>query len=128
EPGIRWRAVRALGGVDAKDDAPRLAEMLKDEDSFVRISALQSLAAMGARDQAGPMIALLRDEEIDVCKAAAEEASALLNGDLVKKVVAMLGDDDPFVRWGSIELLCAAGAKGALPEIIARNEGTARDV
>ena len=128
EPGIRWRAVRALGGIDAKDDAPRLAEMLKDEDSFVRISALQSLAAMGAREQAGPMIALLRDDEIDVCKAAAEEASALLNGDLVKKVVAMLGDDDPFVRWGSIELLSAAGARGALPEIIARNEGTARDV
>jgi HEAT repeat protein len=128
EPGIRWRAVRALGGVDAKDDAPRLAEMLKDEDSFVRISALQSLAAMGARDQAGPMIALLRDEEIDVCKCAAEEASAMLNGDLVKKVVAMLSDEDPFVRWGSIQILMAAGAKGTLSEIIARNEGTTRDV
>lgn len=128
EPGIRWRAVRALGGVDAKDDAARLADMLKDEDSFVRVSALQSLSAMGARDQAGAMIALLRDEEIDVCKTAAEEASALLNGDLVKKVVALLGDDDPFVRWGAIQLLSAAGAKGALPEIIARNGGTTRDV
>lgn len=128
EPGIRWRAVRALGGIDAKDDAPRLADMLKDEDSFVRISALQSLAAMGARDQAGAMIALLRDDEIDVCKTAAEEAGPLLNGDLVKKVVAMLGDQDPFVRWGSIQLLVNAGATAALPEIVARNEGTARDV
>jgi len=128
EPGIRWRAVRALGGVDAKDDAPRLAEMLKDEDSFVRISALQSLSAMGARDQAGPMIALLRDEEIDVCKTAVEETSALLQGDLVKKLVSMLSEDDPFVRWGAIQLLVAAGAKSTLPTIIERNEGTSRDV
>jgi len=128
EPGIRWRAVKALGGVDAKDDAPRLAQMLKDEDSFVRISTLQSLAAMGAREQAGAMVELLRDEEIDVCKTAAEEASALLNGDLVKKVVAMLGDEDPFVRWGSAQLLVGAGAKSALPAIIAKNEGTNRDV
>lgn len=128
EPGIRWRAVRALGGVDAKDDAPRLADMLKDEDSFVRISTLQSLAAMGSREQAGAMIALLRDEEIDVCKTAAEEAGALLTPDLVKKVVAMLADEDPFVRWGSIQLLINAGAKGSLSEIVAHNEGTARDV
>jgi HEAT repeat protein len=128
EPGIRWRAVKALGGVDAKDDAPRLAEMLKDEDSYVRISALQSLAAMGAREQVGPMIALLRDEEIDVCKTVAEEASALLNGDLIQKVVSLLSDEDPFVRWGSLQLLVAAGAKGALPAILARNEGTNREV
>jgi hypothetical protein len=102
--------------------------MLKDEDSFVRLSALQSLAAIGARDQAGPMIALLRDEEIDVCKGAAEETSALVTGDQMKKVVSLLGDDDPFTRWASMQLLVAAGSKGSLPDIIARSEGSPRDV
>lgn len=131
DPGIRWRAVRALGGVDAKDDADRVAEMLKDEDSYVRLCALQALAAMGVRDHAGAMIELLRDEERDVCQGAAEEASLLATPAQVRSVVPLLADDDPVTAWSAIHLIVGAGAKDALPAIVARFSaygGVNRDV
>jgi HEAT repeat protein len=120
DPGIRWRAVRALGDVDAKNDAARIADLLKDPDSFVRICALQALAALGSREHVGKMLSLLKDEESDVCLAAAEEAAVLAGADEVRTVVPLLGNEDPVVRLSALRLLVGAGAKEALPDIVAR--------
>lgn len=120
DPGIRWRAVRALGRVDAKDDAKRLAEMLKDVDSYVRLSTLRALAALGAADQAGEMLALLRDEEPDVSQGVAEETGPFVTPEQIRSVVPLLGNDDPFIRYSALHLIAAAGAREVLPAIVER--------
>jgi len=120
DPGIRWRAVRALGCVDAKDDAGSIAAMLKDPDSFVRLSALQALAAIGSREHAEEMLALLRDEESDVCKGAAEEACLLATPAHLRAAEPLLADDDPFVRYSALHLLVGAESRASLPAILDR--------
>ncbi len=120
DPGIRWRAVRALGDVDAREDAGRIADLLKDPDSYVRLCALQALAALGAREHAGAMLALLRDEESEVCRVAAEETCLLAGAAQLRDARPLLGDPDSFVRWTALRLLVGAGAKDALPDIVAR--------
>jgi HEAT repeat protein len=120
DPGIRWRAVRALGEVDAAEDSGRIAGMLKDPDSFVRLCALQALAALGAREHAGAMLALLRDEEFEVCQGAADETCLLASDKQLRELRPLLGDEDSFVRWTALRLLVGAGAKDALPDIVAR--------
>lgn len=120
DPGIRWRAVRALGCVDAKDDAGRVAEMLKDPDSFVRISALQALAALGTREHVAEMLPLLRDEEASVCQSTAEEASLLAAAAQLKGAEPLLADEDPFTRWSALHLLVGAEDRAALPAIVDR--------
>jgi HEAT repeat protein len=129
EPGIRWRAVKALGDVDAKDDAPRLAEMLVDIDSYVRRCALRSLAMLVAKEQTGKMLALLRDEEPEVTREAADEASGLATAEQIKAAAALAGDEDGFVRWGAIRFLIAAEAKAELPGLLERlKAGPTRDL
>lgn len=120
DPGIRWRAVRALGCVDARDEAGRLAAMLKDPDSYVRLSALQALAAVGAREHASEMLALLRDEEADVCKGTADEACLLATPAELKSAEPLLADDDPFVRYSALHLLVGAETRPAVPAILER--------
>ena len=120
DPGIRWRAVRALGCVDAKDDAGRIAAMLKDADSYVRLSALQALAAIGSREHAEDMLALLRDEESDVCKGTADEACLLATPAQLRAAEPLLADDDPFVRYSALHLLVGAESRAALPSILER--------
>jgi HEAT repeat protein len=120
DPGIRWRAVRALGEVDAREDSGRVADMLKDPDSYVRLCALEALAALGAREHAGAMLALLRDEESEVCRGAAEESCLLASAKQLREARPLLGDADSFVRFTALRLLVGAGAKEALPDIVAR--------
>jgi HEAT repeat protein len=120
DPGIRWRAVKALGSVDAKDDAEKIAKMLKDGDNFVRRCALRALAAVGSKEYAGDMLALLRDEEAEVCESAAQEAALLASPAQLKSVEPLLADDDPFIRWSALHLLVAADARPSLPAIVAR--------
>jgi HEAT repeat protein len=130
DAGIRWRAVKALGCVDAKEDSDRIAAMLKDSDSYVRLCALQALAAVGSRDHAADMLALLQDEESDVCKGAAEETCLLASAAQLKAVEPLLGNDDPFVRWSALHLLVGAEARTALPAILERlrKDGPAGDL
>jgi HEAT repeat protein len=118
DPGIRWRAVRALGCVDAKDDAARIAAMLKDSDSYVRLSTLQALAAIGTREYVPEMLALLRDEEADVCKGTADEACLLATPAQLKAVEPLLSDGEPFTRWSALQLLVGAQSRAALPGIL----------
>jgi len=130
DAGVRWRAVRALGCVDAREDAGRIAGMLKDDDSYVRRSALQALASVGSREHAPEMLALLRDEESEVCRTAAEEACLLAGAPQLRAVEPLLGDGDPFVRWSALHLLVGAAWRPALPAILDRlgKDGAAGDL
>ncbi len=120
DPGIRWRAVRALGCIDAREDAGRIAAMLQDPDSYVRLSALQALAAIGTRGHVPEMLALLRDEEADVCRGTAEEACLLATAAQLKSAESVLSDDEPFTRWSALHLLVGAESRAALPAILER--------
>src|SRR5882672_1996247 len=117
DAGIRWRAVKALGCVDAKNDTDSMVRMLKDPDSYVRRCALQALAAVGAKQRSEEMLALLRDEEAEVCEVAAEESCLLANAAQLKSAEALLDDEDPFIRWSALHLLAGAGCRAALPAL-----------
>ncbi|MEH2117993.1 HEAT repeat domain-containing protein, partial [Nostoc sp.] len=68
----RKAAAQALGQMQAKEQAPQVALLLKDSDIGVRLAAAEVLGQMQAKEQAPQVALLLKDSDIGVRLAAAE--------------------------------------------------------
>jgi HEAT repeat protein len=75
EPKVRAAAVLALGHVDSKALAPRLAALLKDASPFVRLAAVRQSSV--APDRVGLLREALADAASPVRRQAAREIAGL---------------------------------------------------
>jgi HEAT repeat protein len=114
----RARVLEALGGT-ARNQAPRLIELLRDLDPSVRAAAARALGALGvlgalseaAMHQAPRLVELLYDIYPSVRAAAAGALGALggIARDQAPQLIKLLRDLDPNVRAAAVSALGALG-------------------
>jgi HEAT repeat protein len=123
EPGVRWRAARALGAIGpaAADAAAALATALDDPDHHVRSHAAYALGAIGAPSQkyVKALVARITDEDSHVRRAAIRAVDRIHPDpeEVVPAIAAALSAADPSVALAAVRSLQAYGEK-SLPTAI----------
>ena len=116
------------------DQAPRLGELLADQDWNVRLNAIRALGAMGpaAADQAPRLGELLTDQDEDVRQAAAQALGAMgpAAADQAPRLRELFTDLYSEVRDAAAQALGAMGADQAprLGELLADQDWEVREV
>lgn len=125
----RWRRARAaenLGFFGGPDVAPRLAELLSDEDETVRAVAARSLSRIGTPEAARALARTLSDSSELTSLRAAENLERI--GPLaVEPLVELLGTDERRAQVLAVRILGdlrVAEARPALCEAIRREWNT----
>jgi HEAT repeat protein len=119
----RWKAVWALGKIDAEAALPALTASLGDPEARVRWLAAGILGQLGpaAKPAIPDLIKLLADPELTVRASAAFALGQI--GPSASAAVPALGralkDEQDVVRWASLSALEALGpvAREALPDL-----------
>ncbi|MGH8574314.1 MAG: HEAT repeat domain-containing protein, partial [Gammaproteobacteria bacterium] len=114
DSSVRAAAVEALGSLGAKEQAPAIAERLKDEAYGVRGAAVQALGSLGAKEQAPAIAERLKDEVSDVRSAAVQALGSLGAKAQAPAIAERLKDKDSGVRT-AIEVLVKLGPLDLAP-------------
>ncbi|HEY1785125.1 MAG TPA: HEAT repeat domain-containing protein [Pirellulales bacterium] len=123
EPGVRWRAARALGAIGpaAADGAEALAAALDDADHHVRSHAAYALGAIGApsKKYVKPLVAHITDEDSHVRRSVIRAIDRIHPDpdEVVPAVSEALSAADPSVALAAVQSLAAYGEK-ALPTAV----------
>jgi HEAT repeat protein len=92
-------ALRALGGLQAKEGVPLLVQALGDEFTLIREAAAKGLGACGAPEAAPALIAALADPSSKVREAAVASLGQLKVRTAIKPLQALLQtEESPRVR------------------------------
>ncbi|MCC5667696.1 HEAT repeat domain-containing protein [Nostoc sp. CHAB 5784] len=113
----RNAAAQALGQMQAKEQAPQVAQLLKDSDTDVRKTAAYVLEQMQAKEQAPQVAQLLKDSDTYVRNAAAKALGQMQAKEVVPQVVLLLKDYDSRVRNAAVEALGQMQAKEQAPQV-----------
>lgn len=114
----RRNAVLELGTVAPAAAVPRLAHMLRDEDSQVRLAAVTTLALFRDEPQTIPtLVNALNDDEYIVCDAA-KEALKRAARPPVPALTDILHGSNVNMRGAAIEVLGSIRDTAAVPDIL----------
>lgn len=106
-------------GPEAKESAPAIVELLKDEDAETRKVALNALAQLGgeAKKVVPKLTEMLDDDNGDVRRSAITCLSKYGSEakDAVPKLMELLNDEDPLVRKKTVNCLGAIARQSSRP-------------
>lgn len=115
---VRRNTVLELGTVAAEAAVPRLADMLRDDDSQVRLAAVTTLAQFHDKPQIIPILVnALNDDEYVVCDAAKEALKAVARPPL-PALTDILRGSNVNMRGAAIEILGSIRDVTAVPDIL----------
>jgi HEAT repeat protein len=110
EAGVRGQAALAIGSLGCRRAVPRLLELTRDPNWFVRVAALNGLGYIDPTFPAEPALAALGDDEPLVRQAAALNMGDSRDPVAVDLLVeALLHDPDWAVREAAAEALGEIG-------------------
>ncbi|MEH1844061.1 MAG: HEAT repeat domain-containing protein [Nostoc sp.] len=113
----RKAAAQALGQMQAKEQAPQVALLLKDSDSGVRNAAAQALKQMQAKEVVPQVALLLKDSDSGVRNAAVQALKQMQVKEVVPQVALLLKDSDSGVRNAAAQALGQMQAKEQAPQV-----------
>jgi HEAT repeat protein len=112
---VRVMAVDALAELGAKEFAPAIAELLKDEGVWAR--AAGDLRDLGAEEFAPRIAELLKDGDSEVRWYVADVLGDLGAKEFVPRIAELLKEGDFRVRMDAASALGLLGAREFAPEI-----------
>ncbi len=128
DAGVRAQAAISLCLLEARDQAPRIARLLTDQEPRVRSGALAAIASLGApKEAAADAVRLLSDPSPDVRGWAVHALGGLGARDAAPEVAKRLKDAGPFrvddVRRDAALTLIQFRSREHYPELLAYAAG-----
>jgi HEAT repeat protein len=117
-PEVRTSALKAIGGMQARDQAPKVAALLKDRNDGVRREALSLLGSWEAKQYTGDFALLLDDPAVGVRRRAAEVLLAWGRKDAVPQFALLLKDPFAPSRADAALALGVLGARELAPKLV----------
>lgn len=117
-PEVRTTALRVMGGMRTRDQAPKVAALLSDGHGAVRGEAVKLLGAWGAKEYAADFALLLEDPVVEVRRRAAEQLVAWGRKDAVPRFALLLKDPFAPSRADAAEALGILGAREFAPQLV----------
>lgn len=96
-PDIRGTAAELLGRMGVGQAAPRIRNLLEDDDAGVGLRAALALASLGQEDGRSAVVRFL-SHKVEWIRWRAVRALGLLAGESVEEIKPLLGDPAPRVR------------------------------
>ncbi|HVE42006.1 MAG TPA: HEAT repeat domain-containing protein [Planctomycetota bacterium] len=109
-PEVRTTALRVMGGLQSREQAPSVAALLKDKHDGVRGEALALLGSWDAKEYASDFMLLLEDSSGQVRRRATEALGTWGQKDAGPRIARLF--KDPFAPTRA-EAAAAVGAFGA---------------
>jgi HEAT repeat protein len=104
--------------MQAKEQVPKLVQLLKDSDWNIRSAAAYALGQMQAKEHAPKLVQLLKDSEQNVRYSAAQALGQMQAKEQAPKLVQLLKDSDSSVRYAAAEALGQMQAKEHAPKLV----------
>jgi HEAT repeat protein len=111
EPEVRATALRVIGGLDAREQAPKIASQLRDPDPTVRREALSLLGGWGAKEYATDCVRLLEDPNGQIRRRAVETLAGWGQKGVAPDIAKLLKDRDGSSRAEAATALGVLGAR-----------------
>lgn len=127
-PRVRYVAAQAVAAQNWKSLAPRLRELLRDDEAVpVRIAAAQALGALRDADAAALLTDLVETAETDLACAAIEALGALPGVGAEAPLATALGSHDARRQLATLEAIESSGRDDLLPHVQRLARSTASD-
>ncbi|HVR84314.1 MAG TPA: HEAT repeat domain-containing protein, partial [Planctomycetota bacterium] len=117
-PNTRFSAIRRLITIGDGDVVPRLAELLNDQQPFVRQWVFVAFGKLGADSQVPRLLAALSDPIESIQAAAADALVALDPPGLAEKVRPLFRSSRESERLQCVRILAALHDEDAVPSIL----------
>jgi len=114
---VRSAALRAISGLRAAEQAPRIATLLKDPNASVRGEALAVLDAWGRKEYAPDFVVLLQDPSGALRRQAVEALGGWGQRDVAPQIAKLLQDPYAPSRAEAASALGGLGAREFVPQI-----------
>jgi hypothetical protein len=114
--------MQSLGGLGARETAPRILDLLRKGDDDTRSAAIEALAELGFEPAVPDIAALLGSEPGYVRRIAACALGRLKATQAVPTLEKLLDDPEGDVREAAALTLCALGQGKGVPIILGKGE------